>query len=101
MKVLRCIWARYELWRSGYCPRHLIQKKRLSEFLMGARKSFASTHEGKNTFLYSDEYMEDRFRLLDCVDHYRTYCEMCTKESTQREKVKLARAIEMLGGKLR
>ena len=39
--------------------------------------------------------------LIDRVDHYRTYCELCQEEKAQRDRERLEKALAELGGKLK
>jgi hypothetical protein len=92
----RRLLARWRLRRAGYCTRHLIQKKTLSERL----------HVSPVRVLAGD-HIEDYGSVaiasscMDRLDHYRTYCELCEEEKAQRDQAKLDSALTELGGKLK
>lgn len=92
----RRLLAHWRLRRAGYCTRHLIQKKTLSERLnMSPVRVLAGDHiEDYGSVAIASSCM-------DRLDHYRTYCELCEEEKTQRDQAKLDNALTELGGKLR
>ena len=93
-RPFRRLLARHRLRQAGYCPRHLIQKLKLSEVLRGIQaRVYAGDHDLPPAGGPASE-------IVDRLDQYRTYCELCTEEKTRRDKEKLDRALKELGGRL-